>query len=76
MKEFWQENNYELITTFFIFTNLFPAWFPQWMYYIAFVLIALKFGKFEKETHPKAGLFCLGIYSYLGKVIVVCFTFA
>lgn len=64
MKEFWQENNYELITTFFIFTNLFPAWFPQWMYYIAFVLIALKFGKFEKETHPKAGLF-LGLIAFL-----------
>lgn len=57
MKEYWQENKYELITTFFIFTNLFPAWFPQWMYYVSFVLIFLKFSKFEKIPHPKAGLF-------------------
>lgn len=57
MKEFLQDNKYELITTFFIFTNLFPEWFPQWMYYVAFVMIALKFWKFEKVTHPKAWLF-------------------
>ena len=57
MKEYWQENKYELITTFFIFTNLFPAWFPQWMYYVSFAMIWLKFSKFEKVSHPKAGLF-------------------
>lgn len=57
MKEYWQENKYELITTFFIFTNLFPAWFPQWMYYVSFAMIWMKFAKFEKVSHPKAGLF-------------------
>ena len=57
MKAYWQENKYELITTFFIFTNLFPAWFPQWMYYVSFVMIWMKFAKFEKVSHPKAGLF-------------------
>ena len=56
MKIYWQENKYELITTFFIFTNLFPAWFPQWMYYVSFVMIWMKFSKFEKVSHPKAGL--------------------
>lgn len=57
MKEYWKENKYELITTFFIFTNLFPAWFPQWTYYVSFAMIALKFLKFEKVSHPKAWLF-------------------
>lgn len=42
MKEYWKENRYELITSFFIFTNLFPQWFPQWMYYVSFVLILYK----------------------------------
>ena len=64
MKEYWQDNKYELITTFFIFTNLFPAWFPQWTYYVAFVLIYLKFSKFEKISHPKAGLFT-GLIAFL-----------
>ena len=57
MREYWQENKYELITTFFIFTNLFPLWFPQWMYYVSFVLIFLKFSKYEQIKHPKEGLF-------------------
>ena len=57
MKEYWQENKYELITTFFIFTNLFPAWFPQWIYYVSFAMIWMKFAKFEKVSHPKTGLF-------------------
>lgn len=64
MKEFWQENKYELITTFFIFTNLFPLWFPQWMYYVAFFMIAYKFNKFERIPHPKAWLF-LGFIAFL-----------
>lgn len=57
LKEYWQENKYELITTFFIFTNLFPAWFPQWMYYVAFAMIWMKFARFEKVSHPKTRLF-------------------
>jgi len=57
MKQYWQENKYELITTFFIFTNLFPAWFPQWMYYVSFVMIAYQFIKFERVPHPKEGLY-------------------
>ena len=64
MREYWQENKYELITTFFIFTNLFPAWFPQWMYYVSFVMIYWKFSKFEKISHPKTGLF-LGLMAFL-----------
>lgn len=67
MKEYWQENKFELITTFFIFTNLFPLWFPQWMYYISFVMIYWKFSKFEKITHPKAGL-------YWGLIALLWFT--
>ena len=57
MKEYLQDNKYELITTFLIFTNLFPAWFPQWMYYVSFAMIWMKFAKFEKMSHPKVWLF-------------------
>lgn len=42
IKEYWQENKFELITTFFIFTNLFPQWFPAWMYYLSFVMVIYK----------------------------------
>lgn len=64
MKEYWRENKYELITSFFIFTNLFPLWFPQWMYYVSFVMIYWKFSRFERISHPKAGLF-IGLISFL-----------
>lgn len=57
IKKYWKENRYELIVTFFIFTNLFPLWFPQWMYYIAFGMIYYKFHKIGMSTHPKAVLF-------------------
>lgn len=70
IKEYWQENKYELITTFFIFTNLFPAWFPQWMYYVAFAMIWMKFAKFEKVSHPKAGLFW-GLIAFLWLTTIV-----
>ena len=70
IKEYWQENKYELITTFFIFTNLFPAWFPQWMYYVSFVMIWMKFAKFEKVSHPKTGLF-MGLIVFLWLTTIV-----
>lgn len=70
MKEYWQENKYELITTFFIFTNLFPAWFPQWMYYVSFAMIWMKFSKFEKVSHPKTGLF-MGLIAFLWFTTIV-----
>ena len=70
MKAYWQENKYELITTFFIFTNLFPAWFPEWMYYVSFAMIWMKFAKFEKVSHPKAGLF-MGLIVFLWLTTIV-----
>lgn len=53
MKEYWKENKYELITTFFIFTNLFPAWFPQWMYYVSFAMIIIKLRQFMPMGNTK-----------------------
>ena len=37
-----KENKYELIITFFIFTNLFPMQFPSFFYYIGLALIGYK----------------------------------
>ena len=39
IKRFVGKHKFEYLITFFVFTNLFPAWFPQFMYYIAFALI-------------------------------------
>lgn len=36
-------NFYELVVTFFLFTNLYPYTFPSWMYFIGIFLIAVKF---------------------------------
>ena len=70
MKEYLLENKYELITTFFIFTNLFPAWFPQWMYYVSFVMIWMKFSKFEKISHPQERLFW-GLIAFLWLTTII-----
>lgn len=58
MKDYILDNKYELITVFFIFTNLFPQWFPQWMYYVSFALILIKMRGFQPLGNtPKTGLF-------------------
>lgn len=54
---FVKENKFEYLVTFFVFTNLFPAWFPQFMYYIAFALILYKMRKFRMKSTGKATLF-------------------
>ena len=75
MKEYWQDNKYELITTFFIFTNLFPAWFPQWMYYVSFVLILYKMrqymplGKTGKTSLFTAFIVFLWITTTIGNAL-------
>lgn len=84
MKEYWRENKYELITTFFIFTNLFPAWFPQWMYYVSFVLILYKMkqyiplGKTRKTSLFMAFIVFLWITTAIGNALdfrLVAFSF-
>ena len=50
-------HKFEYLITFFIFTNLFPAWFPQFMYYIAFALILYKMRKFKMKSFSITNLF-------------------
>lgn len=54
---FIKAHKFEYLITFFIFTNLFPAWFPQFMYYIAFALILYKMRKFKMKSYGKTNLF-------------------
>lgn len=54
---FIKRHKFEYLVTFFIFTNLFPAWFPQFMYYIAFALILYKMRKFPMQSCGKTTLF-------------------
>ena len=70
-----RRNWFELLVTFFIFTNLFPHWFPQWMYYLSFVMILYKKNKFHPlGTTPKTSLFvgfviCLWISTIIGMAL-------
>lgn len=61
---FVKTHKFEYLITFFIFTNLFPAWFPQFMYYIAFVLILYKMRKFKMISYGKTNLFYAFIVFY------------
>lgn len=57
IKFFIKQHKFEYLITFFVFTNLFPAWFPQFAYYIAFALILYKMSKFKLQSCSKTTLF-------------------
>ena len=56
-----KNNKYELILSFLLFTNLFPKFFPQILYYISFILIINKLLKFSPKDYTKTNLF----YSFI-----------
>lgn len=51
ISQYIKNNVYELITAFFLFTNLFPLEFPQYMYYISFILILFKMMKYNTGSN-------------------------
>lgn len=57
IKRFVGKHKFEYLITFFVFTNLFPSWFPQFMYYIAFALILYKMRKFPMRSCGKTTMF-------------------
>lgn len=57
IKRFIVKHKFEYLITFLIFTNLFPAWFPQFMYYISFALILYKMRKFSMRSCGKTTSF-------------------
>lgn len=50
-------NKYELIITFFIFTNLFPMQFPSFLYYIGILLIGYKMNCIKVYYNKNATFF-------------------
>lgn len=57
IRQYIAKNSYELITVFFIFTNLFPNWFPQFVYYLSFLMILFKEFRYKRQMHKNANLF-------------------
>lgn len=57
IKRFVGKHKFEYLITFFVFTNLFPSWFPQFMYYIAFALMLYKMRKFPMRSCGKTTMF-------------------
>ena len=57
IKHYIQNNKYELVTSFLLFTNLFPKIFPQVLYYISFVLILKKMTEYTQKDSNKTYLF-------------------
>lgn len=52
-----KSNKYELLTSFLLFTNLFPKYFPRVLYYISFLLIINKLMKYSAKDYGKTRLF-------------------
>lgn len=59
IRQYIAKNIYELITVFFIFTNLFPKWFPQFVYYLSFLMILFKEFRYKRPMHKNAYLFII-----------------
>lgn len=57
LNQYIKNNRYELITSFLLFTNLFPKYFPQVLYYISFLLILNKLLKCSAKEYGKTQLF-------------------
>lgn len=57
IRQYIAKNSYELITVFFIFTNLFPHWFPQFVYYLSFLMILFKELRYKRPMHKNTNLF-------------------
>lgn len=57
IRQYIAKNIYELITVFFIFTNLFPRWFPQFVYYLSFLMILFKEFRYKRSMNKNANLF-------------------
>ena len=62
IKRFIKANRFELIVSFFVFTNLFPNWFPQFFYYITFVLLLKKMSNYKLASSSKTSLFYAFIF--------------
>lgn len=60
-KSYIKNNKYELLTSFLLFTNLFPKFFPQILYYISFILIINKLLRFSPKDYARTNLF----YSFI-----------
>lgn len=56
-KRYILNNKYELFVSFLLFTNLFPREFPGILYYISFVLILIKFIRYNEKSYGKTYLF-------------------
>lgn len=71
---FIKQHRFEYFITFFVFTNLFPAWFPQFAYYIAFVLILYKMSKFQLQSCSMTILFYIFIlFLWLSSMVNMVF---
>ena len=57
MIKFVRTHKFEYLTTFLIFTNLFPSWFPKYLYYVAFFLLLYKMRKFSLKSIGQTYLF-------------------
>lgn len=70
LNQYVKNNKYELITSFLLFTNLFPKYFPKALYYISFLLIFYKLMKFSTKEYGKTKLFyCFIAFLWITTII-------
>ena len=57
-----RKNWYELVTTFFIFANLYPLLFPNYFYFIGLALVLLKMLRYRVRFRSSQGVFFAFIF--------------
>lgn len=53
INKYIKNNAYELLLTFFLFSNLYPYTFPSWFYLISIAMIAMKMLKYKVNVVGK-----------------------
>lgn len=71
IKNFIKQNKLEILISLLIFTNLFPAWCPKFLYYLGLLLILVKAINTKKSANKKVSLFyifigCIWLSSIIG----------
>ncbi len=71
IKNFLTQNKLEIIITLLIFTNLFPAWCPRFLYYLGLLIIMIKTISSKRAANKKDTLFyifigCIWFSSIIG----------
>lgn len=68
--KYTRQNKYELLLSFLLFTNLFPAEFARWLYYVSFLLLFKKMTEYKIIRYSMTSVFyCFIVFLWVTSTI-------